>query len=215
MNPRALLTQLRRVGSVTVCLAISFAMASVATAQDSQQDNDSLFFNRDQVLQIENFLTQFGYDLAHVDGVVDPETVRATDNLAMRLRDKFDRKPSGRELVLNCTVEGAAEPYTDIQIMIDHYKQILIYNFQLTDNDYSPIMIAKSNGERTYLNLSMQIVTNNEDMILATGIGDGIIIIKRNGKFVHTFVTSIPGKNGLVYAFANILRGKCVGSPFE
>lgn len=118
-----------------------------------------------QVAQIQELLGQLGYNVGSENGTVGPHTVQSAKALAGLLEQEFVRKPSGHEIVLNCQIqEGVPAPYKSITILIDEYRKILIYNYQLNP-DPDPIHVIGSGNQKGYIDLSMKISRDTNKFI--------------------------------------------------
>lgn len=198
------------------CFGILLALTYVAHAEDAERiKSDDGFFplTPNQVTELQEILLRFGYKAGPINGVVNPEMAKAAEALAGLLRREIVRRPSGRELVLACEIkEGSIPGYKSIQIMVDEQRGIVIYNFQMpASNDLNPIRKINEN----YIDMSMKIVSTSDNIITATDLNGILAINKRDGKFVHSYVTSIPTKNGSLVSVPNTHSGTCAKSPFN
>jgi len=197
-------------------LAVLFSVALPADAQESfrlERDDGWFPLSPSQVIELQEGLAKLGFDVGPVDGVVGPRTVRAAKALAAMLEREMVRRPSGREIVLNCEIEeGGPQQYRSIQIMIDEHRGIVIYNFHLPAmNDFNPV---RRSGPG-YIDLSMKITMNDEKLIMANDDSGAFVMRKHDGRFVKAFVTPVPTKDGSWFALGNTHSGKCVKNPFQ
>jgi len=116
------------------CLGMLVTATYATNAQDQTKPDDGFFpLTRNQVIELQEMLTRFGYKAGPANGVVGLEAAKATEALAGLLHREIVRRiPSGREIVLTCEIkEGSTRDFQSTQIMVDEYRRIVIYHFHL------------------------------------------------------------------------------------
>ena len=189
-----------------------------ASSQSSRPFDGEFRFTNEDILNLQETLSQLGYENVSNSGVVDSQTLGATKSLKRSLEAEFIRNPSGKELILNCEIEeGAPARYASTKILIDEERGIVVYHFNLEGKDLNPLRLTidDTGAARGYFDLSMKISISTPQFLMANDIEGAFLITKRDGKFVHAFVSPFHANDGNVYAMANTHWGTCSKSPFE
>ena len=127
-----------------------------------------------------------------------------------------------KQIVLNCEIEeGASQGQLSTQIMIDEDDGIVIYHFQYHKGS-GPLRklqlespLPEGVPREKIIDVSMKITMNNDNFIMANDHSGAFVITKHDGRFVYSFVTPVPTKDGNWFAFGNTHWGTCVKSPFD
>lgn len=138
--------------------------------------------------------------------------LRACAALAILVTSVTDAET--KQLVLNCQItEGGSERYLSTKILIDEDAGIVVYNYN--EKTGTKLATPSEDCKGCYVDLTMKITMKNEKALLANDTTSAFVMTKRDGKFVHSFVSLLPLPDGNFLAFGNTLWGTCAKSPFD